>query len=130
MVGLAAFLGSRKVDAIWFYSVFPLPFCVLIMISLLDERRSGYLRHRSLVLLGEASFALYLIHHPLIDFLNLVARSRFGGHPLLVDLIAVAFCVFSSVSFYKFIESPVTRGLKSRFMGKAQARHPSPLPSG
>lgn len=128
MLLAAAFLGEHGVGVLWFYSIIPLPFCLLIMVSLLGERHNGYMRNRAFVLLGEASFGLYLIHHPIIDFFNLLVRKGTGAGVVLLELLAVALCVIASVVFYKFIESRLTRDLKAYFMGRtAPSASASPL---
>jgi peptidoglycan/LPS O-acetylase OafA/YrhL len=118
MLAVAAFLGHRRVDAIYFYSLLPLPFCVLIMISLLRDGSSAYMTNRFLVLLGESSFALYLIHQPVIDFMNLVVRRGLGLNWLLVNSGTLLLCIGLSVGFYTFIESRLTRSLKQLVVNK------------
>ncbi|HSN18887.1 MAG TPA: acyltransferase, partial [Gammaproteobacteria bacterium] len=129
MLLAAAFLGSRGIGVSWFYSIIPLPFCILMMVSLLGESHNRYMTNPTLVLLGEASFGLYLIHHPIIDFFNLLVRKHAGVEAVLLQLVAVALCVVSSVVFYMFIESRLTRALKAFFMGRAVSKMPSPLVS-
>lgn len=129
MLLVSAFLGSRGVGAIWFYSIIPLPFCLSIMASLLDGRHNGYMTNRNLVLLGEASFGLYLIHHPIIDFFNLLVHKGRGMEAVFLELFAVLLCVGASVIFYKLIESRMTRGLKAYLLERGTPMARSLLPS-
>jgi peptidoglycan/LPS O-acetylase OafA/YrhL len=116
MLAITVYLGHRGVDTVFFYSLVPLPFCVLMMVSLLRDGSNGYMTNKILVLLGESSFALYLIHHPVIDFMNLVARHRLGLNWLLVNLLSLLLCIGLSVAFYRLIESRLTRGIKRLFV--------------
>lgn len=97
------------------YSVVPLPFIVLIMLALLDERSNPWMHNRHLVLLGEASFALYLLHRLLIGYLNEVIGDALAGMGWLMLIrlaIFIAVPVAISVIFYRFIELPITRILR------------------
>ena len=117
MMATITFLGHRGLDVIFFYSVLPLPFCMLIMLSLLREGANVYMDNRMLILLGEASFALYLIHHPLIDVVNLVARRLPGLNVFLVNGVALLLCISLAVAFHVFIEAPATGRLKQFLTG-------------
>ncbi|HET7174456.1 MAG TPA: acyltransferase [Gammaproteobacteria bacterium] len=97
------------------YSVVPLPFIVLMMIALLDERSNVWMHNRNLVLLGESSFALYLLHRLLIGYLNEPLHNAGLGSNwlmLLALMIFIAVPVATSVLFYRFIELPLTRALR------------------
>lgn len=64
-----------------------------------------------MVLLGEASFALYLTHRPLVT----VARAMTGGNPLLDLVVAVALVptsVIASLFVYRLFEVPVQAWLR------------------
>lgn len=97
------------------YSIVPLPFAVLMIVTLLDERANTYMRNKTLVLLGESSFALYLIHKPIVilvaAFLQDHREINGAVTSALLVLFAVLF-VLISVAFYKFIETPITKYLK------------------
>jgi peptidoglycan/LPS O-acetylase OafA/YrhL len=67
-----------------------------------------------LVLLGEASYSLYLLHEPVLNLLALFAkRMRWeqGGGFYLVFLLL---CVAISILSYKFVEVPARSWLKGR----------------
>ena len=121
LLALTVYLGQRGVDAVFFYSLLPLPFCVLIMVSLLRDGANGYMSNKTLVLLGESSFALYLIHHPIIDFMNLIARRGLGLNWFLVNLASLLLCVGLSVAFYLLVEARLTRAIKRSFRGLQDA---------
>lgn len=97
------------------YSIVPLPFIVLMMLALLDERSNSWMHNRNLALLGEASFALYLLHRLLIGYLNEIigdALTGLGWLMLIRLVIFIAVPVAASVIFYRFIELPITRTLR------------------
>ena len=101
------------------YSIVPTLFAIFMIIALLDEKSNAYMRHKSLVLLGEASFALYLIHRPIIDYVNAFTR-RYpidSGMTMVVLMLSVMIlCVYLSILFYKDVELPLTKYLKRRFV--------------
>jgi peptidoglycan/LPS O-acetylase OafA/YrhL len=76
---------------------------------------SKVLKGKTLVLLGEASFSLYLIHNPIISLANALFLKTSSNIPLLVyAILLTVFCVVASVLTYKFIEKPMHNYLKAR----------------
>ncbi|MCX6024295.1 MAG: hypothetical protein NTZ05_21720, partial [Chloroflexi bacterium] len=71
------------------------------------------LKHPYLVLLGEASFSLYMIHFFPLILLRTMYRDTMPAViiPLLVMLLTVA----ASVICYKYIENPSRLFLNNRF---------------
>lgn len=120
LVGIYGHMGGSNAE-ILDYSIVPLPFIALLIVALLDERSSSWMNHRSLVFLGEASFALYLLHRVLIHFLSEIpgmsnSDSLFAATAGLTLFVVVP--VIASVLFYKFVEIPVTRNLRLLFTSK------------
>lgn len=114
-------VGVIKFKYAYTYSIVPVPFAVLMIIALLDEKSNAYMRHRSLILLGEASFALYLIHRPIIDYVFAFTRQYpiDSGVTMTVCMcLVLVSCVYLSVIFYKYVELPLTGYLKRRFVNK------------
>lgn len=79
--------------------------------------------------LGDASYALYLIHFPLISALCKVAmmlqlnRLGFTG-ALIAFLIILAACLMAAVAFHRFVEKPAANFLRALIdRTGAQARH-------
>ena len=72
--------------------------------------------HNVLLLLGEASYSLYLLHLPLIvAFIKIIGRFNIQS-TLIVEIllfIAIVCICFVSVLFYKWIEKPVIYRLNS-----------------
>jgi peptidoglycan/LPS O-acetylase OafA/YrhL len=79
----------------------------------------GVLAHRSVVLLGEASYALYLWHWMAL----LLVRRLFGeAVPGWAAWAAVAACVPVSLATFAWVETPARRWLRSRLGGPAEVR--------
>jgi peptidoglycan/LPS O-acetylase OafA/YrhL len=70
------------------------------------------LEHPWLVLLGEASYSLYLIHW--IPY-TILKRDAQAGHPVEVWIcvVAIAATVIASMGFYKLVEVPARRAVRS-----------------
>jgi peptidoglycan/LPS O-acetylase OafA/YrhL len=96
------------VDQLQWY-VFYVPAFALIIFSLACGRTMGsaILGHPGLVLLGEASYSLYLIHLPILIFL---ARSKIS-QPLLI-ISAIMGVVGLSIICLHVIEIPARRALR------------------
>lgn len=115
-VGAHSGMGTSFAEP-WDYSVVPLPFIVLLMVALLDESSNPWMHSRLLVLLGESSFALYLIHRPLIGYLHqTIGNSANPGLALkaLILALSIIIPVGISVLFYKLVELPVTHAFRHR----------------
>jgi peptidoglycan/LPS O-acetylase OafA/YrhL len=75
--------------------------------------------HRWLQLLGDASYALYLIHFPMISILCKLAvalhMNQLGVMGALVSyLLILAGCLGGAVAFHLWIERPVTAYVRTR----------------
>jgi peptidoglycan/LPS O-acetylase OafA/YrhL len=94
----------------------------IIIVGLVKAEDAGRLRIASEwpVQMGNASYALYLIHFPLISVLSKVAV-RIGLHGLLGALVAapimVGLCLLSAIGFYRFVEKPLMRVVDKQFYG-------------
>lgn len=93
--------------------------CGFIVLAMILYEIGGrvLLKHRFFQLLGSASYALYLIHYPLISIL--CKASMFVGlknHGLLGALVAyfIIFitCIVVSIAFHLIIEKPVAKKLR------------------
>jgi exopolysaccharide production protein ExoZ len=73
----------------------------------------------SLVLLGNASYALYL-SHPFVVNALLWLFMKAPGRPsmMLFGILATAFSIVGSIVAYKLIEQPAIKILKSRYEGR------------
>lgn len=71
----------------------------------------------SLMLMGDASYTLYLLHFPMISAMCKVF-TRFGRSPAWVSVSFVSMfilCCAASVAFHKWIEKPLLELLRRRF---------------
>lgn len=100
------------------------PAFVIVAAALALERGGVSLRWRWLLLLGEASFAIYLIH-PFVIKAATIAYRRAGvsAMPLhVLALIAVLALVGAvGVAFHLLVERPLIRGLRHRLTPRAPA---------
>ncbi len=91
-------------------------FIVLAMICY-EEKGKIFLKHRAFQLLGSASYALYLIHYPLISIL--CKASMFVGlkdygilGALVAYFIIFTICIAASIAFHLVIEKPIAKKLR------------------
>lgn len=93
----------------------------------LGARRSTLLRSRPVIILGEASFALYLVHHLVMDVgvAVLGAPESLRVATLLFAVFAIA-SVLLSVALFRWLERPLERVLRRRF--GAPRRRPEKSP--
>jgi peptidoglycan/LPS O-acetylase OafA/YrhL len=92
----------------------------LLAIFILSLASGGFaaraLQPKVFVLLGQSSFALYILHAPLWDYLHwFVGVSVVTNHGF--KLVALAGIVALSLALYKWIEVPVTSALRLRLVG-------------
>jgi exopolysaccharide production protein ExoZ len=92
-----------------------------------ERERPGLFENRTVAVLGDASYAMYLIHFPLIAVLCKAAVGL-GLHGVAGAVLAFVgifvICVGASVLFYLCIERPMLRVLSARGPpGRARSRH-------
>ena len=87
------------------------------------------------VLLGEASYALYILHVPLKGWLVAVVTRWFPGalrEPGLLSLVLfvyLALAVVAAILSFRFVETPARRWLKTRLTRREEVAAPLPLPN-
>jgi peptidoglycan/LPS O-acetylase OafA/YrhL len=95
-------------------------FALLVGSIALQKRPAwGLLGLRPMVVLGEASFSLYLIHVPLIHLAELAGIGQRGALALLAGLVAL------SVILFLTIERPMRAAILRRYAQRTTAV-PSP----
>jgi peptidoglycan/LPS O-acetylase OafA/YrhL len=94
------------------------PFFALLVLTLAvrPAKRTSWLAWSPLLLLGEASFSLYLLHLPLIN-----AVAIFGPVPEIVGWLMMVFFVAISVGVFKVFETP-SRLLVKRVLAPRRSR--------
>ena len=96
-----------------FYLQSPLVAALILGLALIDRPVIGVLNQRLLVLLGESSYALYLIHVPLAHLALIAGYDRPKGW------IPVVAALLLSVLIFKFYEEPMRRRIKAHFAKRA-----------
>jgi peptidoglycan/LPS O-acetylase OafA/YrhL len=103
-------------------------FAAIVYGFALRPRWGTFMDNRVLVLAGDASYSLYLLHSMIIGmyFHNMKGQLRFQSLPGV--LIFVLLAVGISALVYRFIEEPARRKLNPRRQAKADAVEPQSLP--
>lgn len=112
LILLAAVSVSRPVEPA-FYLQSPLVAALILGLALINKPVIGVLNQRLLVLLGEASYALYLVHVPLAHLALIAGYDRSKGW------IPVVAALLLSVVIFKFYEEPMRKHIKARFAKRA-----------
>ena len=79
-----------------------------------------------LVLLGQASFSLYLIHRPIFTLVHGLSERHLGGAvaiPVAAGLLTG--CSAASVLVYRHVEAPMQRFLQRRLRSTFPPKHPA-----
>jgi len=82
----------------------------LAILGLISLERAGHLSFPwALTYLGEASYAVYLIHYPVISLMcKVVARNRLWAHGALCFLTVSVAALAVGILFHALLEKPVT----------------------
>ncbi|AMN51451.1 hypothetical protein ACP90_02230 [Labrenzia sp. CP4] len=108
------------------YSLFYLPVITLFFYAHLTEGAAltRVFSTRPLVLLGNASFAFYLVHQPSLHLMNIFLRPSI---PADIVFFPVSLCITAvfSIFLYRIYEMPAERALKSWVKGKRSAQTPN-----
>ncbi|WP_309498689.1 acyltransferase family protein [Sulfurovum sp.] len=76
---------------------------------------------RLLLLLGAASYSIYLIHNPLISVLNRIVQKlnmQAWVYPEVTYLMIVTLSIFVGIVFHLLIEKPVLQYFRNKFLKK------------
>jgi len=117
------FLGSSifVLLLLWPFAVecralFGLPFSMLVLGAVLLERQGKLVLPRWMVLMGDASYSIYLIHNPLVSLTSrLVGRLHVFASWGLGMLVGVASSVIVGVLYHLFVEKPLIRLFRQQF---------------
>lgn len=102
------------------HGVFCPLFCVILLALASGNRWIQKIFSRAwLVLLGEASYALYLIHVPIFFML----RAELERHGAWLFLVYVSLCIALSVLSYLYVERPSRRWILQRMGGNCDTAH-------
>jgi len=115
MVPLALLAYFRPIDPAYLLMT---PFFALLVLGLASppSRRPSVLAARPLLLLGEASFSLYLIHVPLLNLFSLANPSPLVGWALMAVTVGLSILIF------KTFETPARMLVKRVLAPRAVAK--------
>lgn len=98
---------------------FGIPFSALVLGGILLERQGKLSLPRPMVLLGDASYSIYLVHNPLVSLTSRLVARLHGfaswGVGMLVGVIA---SVFVGLLYHLFVEKPLIRLFRQFFSPK------------
>ncbi len=123
----AGAVGDSRIDWVNFYFFGYAAGSVVVILGFasLTGRLRTFFSNRRLVLLGNASFALYLLHDPVLRYSKvLLNRSNITLHSfegIFIGLVLFACTVVGSVFCYKLYENPVRLKLRSMIQSPAAA---------
>jgi len=118
-VCIAALFGSYRIRQAIPYSEFVLVlvlFPILVASATVSQRVRAVLKWAPLVLLGHASYSIYLLHFPLQLGLHIFATSTGTRLPYDETWFLLAFLLLTficAVGVYRWIELPAKRGLRA-----------------
>ncbi|NUM89449.1 MAG: acyltransferase [Bdellovibrionales bacterium] len=104
MATAGAILHAERIPYLWLNSVFLVPAfaAVILGLAILPWQAPAWL-----MLLGEASYSLYILHVPLRDWASAV-KGRFltGADPIVFTLTVMLAVLVLSVASYRWVEVP------------------------
>jgi peptidoglycan/LPS O-acetylase OafA/YrhL len=76
---------------------------------------SKYLKNKYFIMLGKASFSLYITHQPIINIAYTIYQKKEQFFSLVMFAILLTiFCILFSIFFFKIIEEPMYNYLKAK----------------
>lgn len=99
----------------------PLFLSLIVFIALCRSRLVGMLSSKPLVLLGEASYSLYILQKPIHSIFQRYVSSVFNFEPLADFILFFLFLTSVSIATFLMFERPVNQYLRQsfpRFIGK------------
>ena len=128
---LALVLGALLWPAIPDVVKWGVPAFAIVASALMLERGDGRAGHPMLLRLGEASYAIYLIHPFVIKALSVLAGGFFrdATAPMQAFIMVATLIVVGvvGVTLHLFVEQPLLRALRRRFVARRTASSGAPL---
>ncbi len=94
--------------------LFGFPFSAFVLAAVLLEQSIGLMFSRWLVLMGDASYSIYLIHNPLVSLTGRLL-GRFNGYWGAGMLLGIASSVLLGIGYHYYVEKPLIGLLRGRF---------------
>jgi len=74
------------------------------------------MRHRFFVALGQSSYTIFILHYPILLWLEIMDEGRFSRqYPLMVFLVYLIFTIGLSFLIFRLVEEPCRRLLREYF---------------
>lgn len=121
VAGLAALAHLAPTEPAY-WPMTPL-FAVLVALLASGGRRRSWLALPAMLLLGEASYSLYLLHFPLIRIYQVA-----GIGPGIAGWVAMAATVLVSIVVFRWYETPLRRLIRRRLRRSETTAAPMPSP--
>jgi peptidoglycan/LPS O-acetylase OafA/YrhL len=133
-ISMTELSGARRLNSIWSYMTMPL---ILFAAACGKGRLMLPLTGRFAIYMGEISFAIYIMHYPVLRLIRTVFWDRlvditFRGTDLQVWVVMVGaglLAVVAGALAHHAIEDPFRRWAKRRIMGKVERRTEAALPA-
>lgn len=120
-IGVLAATHASWGDKSLVIAALTVPFAVLVLG--LAEGGGHFFARPAIVLLGEASYAVYIIHAPLHVYILGSARRLFPGsiteHPWPIFVVYLGTVLAVAVLLYQYLERPARRALRRRLVHSA-----------
>jgi peptidoglycan/LPS O-acetylase OafA/YrhL len=81
------------------------------------NKLTGWLSHPLLILLGEASFSLYILQKPVFGLYNRLIETRVNLGDIADFYAALLLLIVMSIASYKLFETPAREWIKKRLSG-------------
>ncbi|MGH9307616.1 MAG: acyltransferase family protein [Acidimicrobiales bacterium] len=107
-----------------------LPFMALIVAAARSDVAAtpSWLRSRSLVRLGVWSFAIYMVHWPVLTLVSHQVTGRVGTlGGVVLGLVSLAITVAAAAGLYRWVEHPLERRLRGGGRHGTPRYHPLPI---
>lgn len=116
-------LGGVMLAGLWLWPfaleqrvLFGLPFSALVLGGILLERQGKLALPRTMVLMGDASYSIYLVHNPIVSLTSrLVTRMHSFTSWGLGMLVGVFASLVVGVLYHWFVEKPLIRLFRQFF---------------
>ncbi|RKF18727.1 acyltransferase [Alginatibacterium sediminis] len=108
--------------------------CIVLSLVAFEKKGKVLLNNKFSQLLGASSYALYLIHFPLISIMCKIAMllglQRAGVYGAFFSFVVIFFaCILSSIVFHLVIEKPISNKLRYRLSSATTKQAPNALAS-